>query len=700
MNYKDKTQEELVSVIQELQQEINSLKELYNTDISSYKNAEDALRENEEKYRLIFEYSPLGLLSFDEKGCIVACNDYFVKIIGSSREKLIGLNMLNLPDKNLVSSVQKAVNGTTGFYEDDYKSTTANKITPVRVLFAPMEIEKGKIRGGVGIIEDITERKKVEKALLDSESNNRLLLDLAPDAFFQGNEKGDIIMANKNAVNLTGYSHNELLEMNIKELFSTSILNKKPLRYDILDKGEIFLSEREISRKDGSLRVVEMNSRKMPNNTYQSFMKDITERKQAEQELISAKEKAEESEKNLLLKNEEYEALNEELNQTNEELLVAKEKAEESNRLKSAFLANMSHEIRTPMNGIIGFADLLKEPQLTGEEQQEYISIIEKSGKRMLNIINDIIDISKIESGEMKVLISETNINEQIEDVHNFFQPEVEKKGISLNIKSFLNANEANIKSDAEKIYAILTNLTKNAIKFTDKGTIEFGYVKKGSLLEFFVKDTGIGIPKNRQKEIFKRFVQADIADKRAYQGAGLGLSITKAFVEMLGGEIWLESEENKGSIFYFTIPYNAELGENNKIISTNSDEKPIDNLKKLKVLIVEDDEISDVYITLLLAKYNCEVLHANTGVKAVDACRNNPDLDLIMMDIKMPEMNGYETTQQIRKFNQKIVIFAQTAHVLAGDKEKSLAVGCNEYIPKPLSQFVLKELILKYFNK
>jgi len=255
-----------------------------------------------------------------------------------------------------------------------------------------------------------------------------------------------------------------------------------------------------------------------------------------------------------------------------QELIKAKEHAEQSDRLKSAFLANMSHEIRTPMNGILGFAELLKEPDLTGEEQQEYINIINKSGTRMLNIINDIIDISKIESGLMEVNIREVNINEKIETIQIFFKPEVEKKGMHIFFHNSLPLKEAFINTDQDKFYAILTNLVKNAIKFSDKGTIEFGYNLKmnGSTgskdspiepaeLEFFVKDTGIGIPKDRQEAIFKRFVQADIADKRAFQGAGLGLSITKAYVEMLGSKLWLKSEEGKGSTFYFTIPYNAK---------------------------------------------------------------------------------------------------------------------------------------------
>lgn len=245
-----------------------------------------------------------------------------------------------------------------------------------------------------------------------------------------------------------------------------------------------------------------------------------------------------------------------------EELIAAKEHAEQSDRLKSAFLANMSHEIRTPMNGILGFAGLLKEPNLTGEEQQEYIQIIEKSGARMLNIINDIVDISKIQSGLMEVSIKESNINEQIDYIYTFFRPEVEGKGMQFSYKNSLVSEESNIKTDREKLYAILTHLVKNAIKYSKEGAIEFGYIKRDETLEFYVKDTGIGIFKDSQAAIFELFIQADIGHRRAYQGAGLGLSIAKAYVEMLGGKIWVESEEGIGSTFYFTLPYNAEPEE------------------------------------------------------------------------------------------------------------------------------------------
>ncbi len=237
------------------------------------------------------------------------------------------------------------------------------------------------------------------------------------------------------------------------------------------------------------------------------------------------------------------------------ELVKAKERAEQSDRLKSAFLANMSHEIRTPMNGILGFSELLKEPNLTGDQQRIYIDLIEKSGHRMLNIINDIVDISKIEAGLIEINIGDVNVNEQLKYVQTFFKPEAEKKDLHL---AFINnhvPDEIIIQTDKDKLYAILANLVKNAIKYTTEGTIQLSYKKHQSSIEFTVKDTGIGIPENRLDDIFERFMQAELVNKIAEQGAGLGLSIAKEFTEMLGGRIWVESKKGKGSTFYFTLP-------------------------------------------------------------------------------------------------------------------------------------------------
>mgnify|MGYP002795045322 CR=1 FL=1 len=382
------------------------------------------------------------------------------------------------------------------------------------------------------------------------------------------------------------------------------------------------------------------------------------------------------------------------------ELIIAKEKAEESDRLKSAFLANMSHEIRTPMNGILGFSDLLKTPNLSGEKQQRYIEVIEKSGKRMLNIINDIVDISKIEAGLMNIEIKESNVNDQIEYIYTFFKPEVEAKGMQIFFKNALSTNEATIKTDREKLFAILTNLVKNAIKYSNEGSIEFGYEKKECYLEFFVKDTGIGIPKERQEVIFERFIQADIIDTMARQGAGLGLSITKAYIEMLGGKIWVESEEGIGSTFYFTLPYNAELKEKNSTKDNEVTDNTKNRIKNLKILIAEDDEASEMILSINLSEFSNEIIKARTGREAIEACRNNPNADLVLMDIQMPDLNGYEATRQIRQFNKDIVIIAQTAYGLSGDREKALDAGCNDYISKPINKDHLVALIQKYFKK
>jgi CheY-like chemotaxis protein len=214
------------------------------------------------------------------------------------------------------------------------------------------------------------------------------------------------------------------------------------------------------------------------------------------------------------------------------------------------------------------------------------------------------------------------------------------------------------------------------------------------------VKDTGIGIAKNRQEAIFERFIQADIHDTYAYQGSGLGLTITKAYVEMLGGKIRVDSEPGKGSTFYFTIPITAEKQAQSNITKVVSAEDKEVQIKNLKLLIVEDDETSDFLITSMLKKNNHEVLHTKTGIETIEVCRNNPDIDLILMDIRMPVMNGYEATRQIRQFNKEVIIIAQTAYGLSGDRQKAIDMGCNDYISKPIDKDELLRLMQQYFKK
>ncbi len=388
------------------------------------------------------------------------------------------------------------------------------------------------------------------------------------------------------------------------------------------------------------------------------------------------------------------------LKKTEKELIKAKEHAEESDRLKSAFLANMSHEIRTPMNGILGFTELLKMSDITSEQQQAYLDIIKKGGERMLNIINDIIDISKIESGQMQVYISRININEQIETLSSFFMPEAEAKGIQLKHKKELSDDESVIRTDPDKVYAILTNLVKNAIKFTREGFVEFGYEKKDGFLEFFVRDSGMGIRPEQQEFIFERFRQGSDSLTRNYEGTGLGLSISKAYVQMLGGKIWFESDYGTGSVFSFNLPYDSPRDSTTHVVETVPELLENHKIKPLFVLLAEDDKPSELLITRIAGPFCSKILKVTTGPEVIEACRNNPDLDLILMDIKLPEIDGYEATRQIRQFNKDVIIIAQTAFGLMGEKDKAIHAGCNDYISKPINRQVLLDLLQKYFVK
>jgi len=380
-----------------------------------------------------------------------------------------------------------------------------------------------------------------------------------------------------------------------------------------------------------------------------------------------------------------------------DELIKAKEKAEESDRLKSSFLANMSHEIRTPMNGIMGFAELLKTPKLTGKEQKEYIDIIEKSGTRMLTTINDIIKISKIESGQDEIAISDTNVNEQLESIYHFFSLEAKQKNLHLSFKNGLNTDNAFIQADSEKIYAVLTNLVKNAIKFTKTGSIEFGYDLKGKFLEFYVKDTGPGIPDEQKEIIFERFRQGSESLGRNYEGSGLGLAISKAYVELLGGKIWVESNNGQGSTMRFTIPYLNEIKMNQELQTIT--EKEFRLTKELNILVVEDDETSQKLFNVMIKPFADSYFHAINGHEAVKVCRHNPDINIVLMDIHMPKMNGYEATRLIREFNKEVIIIAQSAFALPGDHEKAIKAGCNNYISKPINRLDLIILINQYLS-
>jgi len=672
-------------------------------DITERKKAEHDLKESEERFTLAMKASNDGLFDWNLVTNEIYYSPGWKKMLGYADHELpndfsIWENLTEPEDvKKSWELQQKLITKQEDRFVMEFKMKHkeghwVDILSRAEAIFD----DSGKAIRILGTHTDITERKKAQEKLSKNEERLRTIFEAMNEGFSvqevicdKDGKPCDLrfLEANPAFETQTGLKNEETFGHTLLELFPDS----EP--YWIERYGNVGLTGIPIKFEAmfGPLDIYySVNAFQIEYGKFGVMFTDINERKKAE--LLLEK------------KNEQIKIQNEKLKTTNAELIQAKEQAEESDRLKSAFLANMSHEIRTPMNGILGFASLLKDPDISGEKQQEYIQIIEKSGARMLNIINDIVDISKIESGLMNIDLRKSNVNEQIEDIYTFFKPEVEAKGIRFSFHNPLPSKEAIIKTDSEKLYAILTNLVKNAIKFTKEGSISLGYnvihTNPGQDLRFFVKDTGIGIPAHRQEAIFERFVQADISDKLAYQGAGLGLSISKAYVEMLGGRIWVESDEDKGTDFYFTLPYNPPQIENS--VAAGNAARPAEPIEVsgLKVLIAEDDDTSEILISIIVKKFSKEIIKTSTGREAVEICRKNPDIDLILMDIQMPDLNGHDAVRQIRGFNKDVIIIAQTAYGLSGDRDKAIEAGCNDYLSKPINSELLTVLIQKHIGK
>jgi len=388
-----------------------------------------------------------------------------------------------------------------------------------------------------------------------------------------------------------------------------------------------------------------------------------------------------------------------EMNKNRYELIIAKEKAEESDRLKSVFLANLSHEIRTPMNGIVGFANLLKDSSLTNEKRENFIQVINSSSTQLLAIISDIVEISKIETRQVKVIKNRADIHHIIDNVFNNLSILAQKKEhVKLTSKKEIPAKVYFINTDEVKLQQVLSNLVENSIKFTDAGQVNFGYyINKTNEIEFYVRDTGIGIGKENFSLIFDRFRKIENKDLQFKGGSGLGLAISKSYVELLGGRIWLESELGKGTTFYFTIP-----NETVEVLHTNP-EKPVEttiDLSEVVLLIAEDDPANFYFINELLSKTSVKILHAWDGQEALEIFRSNNSIDLILMDIKMPKMNGNEATLEIRKVNKQIPIIAHTGYLLEEDKQRAKKMGFDDYLCKPVNEEELLTAIGRFVGK
>lgn len=375
------------------------------------------------------------------------------------------------------------------------------------------------------------------------------------------------------------------------------------------------------------------------------------------------------------------------------ELIKAKERAEESDRLKTAFLHNISHEIRTPMNAVVGFSALLGEPDLTPQNYKEYIKVIIDSSDQLLAIVNDIIEISNIEVGILREIRNEFDLNAQMMLVYQQFNSRAVAKGIEFRLHTSLSGNRAIIEADNIKLVQILSNLLSNAFKFTIKGKVKFGYILEGDHIEFFVSDTGIGINEDQFDKIFERFYQVESTAARSFEGTGLGLSISKAYVEFLGGKIWLSSIPGKGTTFYFSIPY--KQSKKQYIPEMESAERKGKPVPEKSVLIAEDDDNNFYLMKELLSDLNLKIIRASNGMEAVDAFKTGEKIDLVLMDIKMPLMDGYEATRQILEEKPDAKILAQTAY--ADDEIKAIESGCMGFISKPFVKDRFVSLVREY---
>ncbi len=508
----------------------------------------------------------------------------------------------------------------------------------------------------------IRERQR-DKALHTAEENElryRELTDMLPQSIYETDELGNFTYVNKAWYKKFGYSDEDMKQG--LNLIETVISESND---DILGKIKLENSNFVAIRKDGS---------RFPASVYSDNVV-LGDRLVGKRGII-----IDVTERNLYIS-----ALKKETH-----------KAQTSDKLKSSFLANMSHEIRTPMNSIIGFSSLLGAEEIPDEQKKSFVNYIRSSGELLMNLIDDIIDIAKIEAGEIKVSKKECNVTEMMYELYKTFDEiknNVGKTHISLKIKTI--TGDFTIKTDPFRLKQVMSNLISNAIKFTDKGSIEFGCnLKNEKFVEFYVRDTGVGLSRDEIGIIFERFKRTTHSEEQNIVGTGLGLAISKNLVELMDGEMWVDSVKGGGTTFYFTLPYI----QSSRITGENLIYETLDayNWQGKTILIVEDDEQSFYFLNELLRRTGARIERSVNGEEAIQLCKNTDTIDLVLMDIQMPKVNGYEATREIRKYRNELPIIAQTAYAMSGDKEKSIMAGCDDYITKPLNM----EIILPKINQ
>ncbi len=641
------------------------------SDVTERKLTELKLQQSEEKHRTIFQNIQDVYFEMAPDTTILEVSPSISKISQYRREDLIGKSIDHLVVDEKIKNTFLSLLFERGELKD---FDVPLKDRDNRLIYCSVNIKIEMGSDGtpikvIGSLRDITERKKAREHI----SKLERAVEQSPSSIVITDLEGNIEYVNPRFTEITGYSKEEALGQNPSIMKSGE--HDKDFYKDLWDSirtGNEWRGEFLNKRKDGttfwemaSISPVRNDLNKITH--YIAIKDDITERKQIEQQLVEAKEKA-----------------------------------EESDRLKSAFLANMSHEIRTPMNAILGFSEILQHEGIKPEDRKEYIKLINDKGNDLMNIISDLIDISRIEAGDMKLVKTHIRVKDLILEIYQQLKKEKALKGKEqVQIRHQIRQDaEYYILSDKNRLRQVFSNLLGNALKFTNEGFIELGYEIENGLVRFHVKDSGIGITPENQKIIFERFRQEDNTYTRKYGGTGLGLAISKQIVELLGGDIRVESKPEQGASFYFTIPL-EKTAEPVPAISTNKHTQYQNNLKldTKKILIAEDDSSNYMFLESLLRSTKAKLIWARNGFHAVEMHADHKDIDLILMDIRMPEMNGLLATEKIRSSDQCIPIIALTAFAFADDREKSLEAGCNEHISKPVKIEELKRVLQKYLG-
>ena len=514
--------------------------------------------------------------------------------------------------------------------------------------------------------ENRQQHKIARKALVESEEKFRLLVENAPVGISISNLDGNFQAVNKAYCNIVGYSKNELLNMTFMELTVKEFKEKTVKIVDKLINGKIEKAriEKQYIRKDGKIIDVVINATVKKDEKGKpeyliGILEDITELKIIERDLI-----------------------------------IAKEKAEESDRLKSAFLSTISHELRTPLNAIIGFSELIDE-NLPKDEIVGFVKLINKSGQLLFETIEDILEVTDIESGKSRVSKEEFYIDSVLQDLYSELESILEnekKQHLEIKYCPPADGNETTFITNKSKFKKILILLLKNAIKFTHEGYVEYGFKPEQNEIVFYVKDTGIGISENERDIVFEKFRQVDDSNTRKYGGVGLGLTLVKKLVELLDGRIWFDSEPGKGSVFYFLLPYDKP--EEELAVEKEPGEKEKKLLSDKTILIVEDENSNYLLLEKLLKLENANTIWARNGEESIEKFKENKNIDLILMDLKMPVMDGYEATRQIKQLSENLPIIALTAYTESESVEKAKSKGFDDYLEKPIKRADLFERI------